>query len=730
MSITINAAGTRFKLDTGHTTYAFGVGPSGYLNHYYYGAKLPDEPGTFDALDRDFLGLSFSPYRQLEHIGDSRNIALQECATHAVGDYRISSVVVCDSLGCNSTDPQFVSAKVFPGRPAIEGLPHARVNDDPAVETLEVTLRDPATGVEYLLDYTVFPEQDCIVRSMQIRNASAGRVVIERAMSFCLDLNNMDYDLVQVHGSYGRERFGFSRTPLHTGLQTIFSSRNSSGHDHNPAFALMEKGATEDHGGVLGGMLVYSANFSIEIEGDPFFRTRIVGGIGNDFSWTLEPGETFRTPEAILTWSSDGLGGMSRNFHDMLRDHLIRPRWAHRERPILVNNWEGTYMNFNREKLLAIAESAAECGVEMFVLDDGWFGHRDDDRSSLGDWFVYEKKVGSLRTLAEEINRKGLVFGLWFEPEMISEESELYKAHPDWVFTAPGRERTYGRHQLVLNMGIPAVVDYLFETISAVLRSAPIAYMKWDFNRQPAEISNPLLPPDRQKEAAHRFMLGTYELHRRLLEEFPDLLIEGCSGGGGRFDAGILFYTPQIWTSDNTDAIDRLFIQSCTSLFYPCSAQGAHVSVCPNHGTARTTPLETRGLVALAGTFGYELDMTKMTAEEKETVRQQCAMYHQYHHLVLNGDQYRLADPWDGRCCQWEFAAKDSSEAIVIDVLFRQIIHPGTRFVRLRGLNPDVLYRETGSGRVFSGAFLMNAGLTLKPDGRDYIAQLLHFEKV
>ncbi|MBO5960153.1 MAG: alpha-galactosidase, partial [Lentisphaeria bacterium] len=618
----------------------------------------------------------------------------------------------------------------YAGRPEISGLPHARVNGDNTVETLEVTLHDPATEIEYVLDYTVFPEQDCIVRSMLIRNTSQNRAVIERAMSFCLDINNMEYALIQTHGSYGRERFGFSRTPLHTGVQTIFSSRNSSGHDHNPAFALASKDATEDRGEVFGGMLVYSANFSIEIEADPFFRTRVVGGIGSDFSWTLEPGETFRTPEAILTRSSEGLGGMSRNFHDMIRDHLIRPYWAHRERPILINNWEGTYMNFDRKKLLAIADSAAECNLEMFVLDDGWFGHRDDDRSSLGDWFVYEKKVGSLKTLAEEINRKGLVFGLWFEPEMISEDSELYKLHPDWVFTAPGRDKTYGRNQLVLNMGIPAVVDYLYSMIAKILHSAPIAYMKWDFNRQPAEISNPLLPPDRQKEAAHRFMLGTYELHRRLLEEFPELLIEGCSGGGGRFDAGILYYTPQIWTSDNTDAIDRLFIQSCTSLFYPCSAQGAHVSVCPNHGTGRTTPLETRGLVALAGTFGYELDMTKMTDGEKETVRQQCAMYHQYHHLVSDGDQYRLADPWDCRCCQWEFAAKDGSEAIVIDVVFRQIIHPGTRFMRLRGLNPDAMYRETGTDRIFSGAFLMNAGITIKPDGRDYVANLIHFKSI
>lgn len=733
MSIRISQDGKNFLIETANTTYASGVSPSGYLNHYYYGKKIAGaDPADFRHTEDEFSGISFCPYRKLEHITDSRNLALQECTTHNVGDYRISSVIVRDALGCDSTDPQFVSAKTFPGRYEWAGsMPRVRVNDDASVETLEVLLRDPATGVEYVLDYIVFPAQDCIVRSMEIRNNTENAVDITRAMSFTLDIEHSDLDLIHCHGSYARERFGYSRAPLQPGTQGFFSTRTSSGHDQNPAFALAERSATEEQGGVFGCVLLYSGSFSVEIEQEPYFRTRATAGIHPEtFQWHLESGESFRTPEAILTFSANGIGGMSHNFHEMLREHLISPRWVHEKRPILVNNWEGTGMDFNREKLLNIASVAAKCGVEMFVLDDGWFGHRDNDRSSLGDWFVYEEKVGSLKTLAEDINRMGLKFGLWFEPEMISEDSELYKAHPEWLFSAPNRARTYGRHQCVLNMGLPEVVDYLFEKISAILRSAPIVYMKWDFNRQPAEISSPILPPDRQGEAGHRFVLGMYELHRRLLEAFPELLIEGCSGGGGRFDAGMLYYVPQIWTSDNTDALDRMYIQANTSLFYPCSCQGAHVTRC--HPAKRNMSWETRGAIALAGTFGYELDMTQCTEEEQQIFRDQIAMYHRYHHLVNDGILFRLNNLWDGenRFCTWEFAAKDQSEMLMIHVTARQIPHPGRKFIRFRGLDPQKKYQLDGTDTVLSGSYLMDAGLPIPQAWGDNDVILWHFTAV
>ncbi len=720
MSITISDDGKLFRLDTKNTSYIMAVNPCGYLANCYYGEYYAGDMADFRTEFDAFQGISFTPYRDKNNIKHAPNLAMQECTTFALGDYRTASVAVRDHLGCNTTDPQFVSARAYTGRPEITDMPHARLNGDSSVETLEVILRDPATGIAYQLDYTVFPAQDCIVRSMLIRNTTEQTADIERAMSFCLDLGTRELDLLQCPGTYGRERYGIDRQTLHIGNQGFASSRNSSGADHNPAFALAAHTATETAGDVYGFMLIYSGSFAVDIEVDPFRTTRITAGINPvSFEWHLEPGETFRTPEAMLTFSAKGLGGMSGNCHDFIREHIISPKWAHAPRPVLINNWEGTGMDFDREKILAIAASGAECGMDMFVLDDGWFGHRDDDRSSLGDWFVYDKKVGSMKTLAESVNAMGLKFGLWFEPEMISEDSELHKLHPEWVFTAPNRARTYGRNQCVLNFGIPEVVDYIYEMIVKVLADAPVYYMKWDMNRQPAEISNPLLPPARQKEASHRFVLGVYELHRRILERFPDLLIEGCSGGGGRFDAGILYYTPQIWTSDNTRALHRLYIQGGTSLFYPASTQGAHV---PSH----SAPLDTRAAVAMAGTFGYEFDATKLTEEEKTVIRDQVQRFKAWRHLVADGDFHRLVNAWEGEGILnvWEFAAKDGSEAILIGVCCKEFFQPGRRRVCLRGLDPKRMYRldsRTGFGPVegcsdgeqpvFSGEYLMRVGL-------------------
>lgn len=727
MSITISPDGKHFHIATANTSYIAGVGKTGYFDHNYYGAKLFCEPDVFQNAPDGFWGISFCPYRGDNVTLEARHLAAQECTTFALGDYRTASVAVRDSLGCNTTDPQFVSARVYSGRPEIADMPCARVNGDPSVETLEVTLRDPATGIEYVLDYTVFPAQDCIVRSMLIRNPTDRTAVVERAMSFCLDLESRDLDLIQCQGTYARERYGFERTPLHAGNQGFFSSRNSSGADHNPAFALAGRNATEDSGDVYGAFLIYSGSFRVDIEVDSFCNTRVMAGIDPDsFEWTLEPGDSFRTPEAVLTFSAEGIGGMSRNCHDFLREHLISPRWSHAERPILINNWEGTGMQFDREKLLAIAAEGAKLGMDMFVLDDGWFGHRDNDRSSLGDWFVYGEKVGSLRTLAEEVNAMGLKFGLWFEPEMISEDSELHKAHPEWVFTAPGRERTYGRHQCVLNMGMPEVVDYLFDVIAKILADVPVYYMKWDMNRQPAEIWNPLLPASRQKEASHRYVLGVYELHRRLLERFPDLLIEGCSGGGGRFDAGILYYAPQIWTSDNTDAFSRLYIQGGTSLVYPLSAQGAHVTANAN------APLEARFAAAIAGTFGYELDLTTMSGEMRQQVPEQIRRFRAIRHLVSDGDFYRLQNVWEGDGCLnvWEFASKDRQEALMISICSKRLPGSGRRRIRLRGLDPEKQYRLENSDFVCSGDFLMKVGIAQRNLCRAGEAEICHFTAI
>lgn len=730
MSIEISKDKTFIKLNTANTSYVMMVNELEYLEHLYYGAFIHGLEECAGLYFR-YGGASFCPWREGTDPCLSRSITMQEYTSNEIGDFKISSVSVRSADGVSCVDPRFVSAKIRKGKPEHAGLPQARVNGDKNVETLEVLLRDPYSNVEIVLYYTVFPEQDVIVRSVKAVNKGKTPVYVERLMSFCLDLPQKDYDLVQTSGVYFRERWT-ERNPIHSGVQGFYSKRSSSGHFHSPAFALAAKDATEFNGDVYGGIFVYSGDHSLEIEVDGYNRTRIVQGINpENFEWKLAAGESFQSPEAFLTFSAQGLNGMSHNFHDMLREHLISPRWSHTARPILVNNWEATYFNFDRKKLLSIAKDAAELGIEMLVLDDGWFGHRDSDNSSLGDWFVYKKKIGSLKTLVSEINKMGLKFGLWFEPEMISRDSELHRAHPEWVFTVPYRPRSEGRKQFVLNLGMPEVVDYLFETISAVLKSANIEYIKWDMNRNIAEKFNALLPADQQKECSHRYVLGVYELSRRLLEAFPDLFIEGCSGGGGRFDAGMLYYNPQIWTSDDTDAIERLRIQSGTSLFYPCSSHGAHVSVCPNHGTGRNTPFVTRGNVALAGTFGYELDLNKLSAEDREAVKQQTQDYHKLRHLVADGDFYRLITPDRDECqTAWQFTAKDGSEALFIYVQQKYFVAKGARYVRLKGLIPDALYLHEETGKQYYGSTLMNGGITIPGLYRDGDSVRMHFKKV
>ena len=728
MSISIAPDGKLFKLDTQNSSYVFKVDESNYLLHLYYCKYISDFSACHE-LDFRYSGASFSPSREGISGDLSRNLVMQELTTNEIGDFRTSGIAVRTADGLNCTDPQFVAARTFQGKLAVKELPMCRINGDPDVETLEITLCDPFSKVEFILYYTIFPAQDVIVRSMAVRNGNADSVYLERGMSGGVDLPRCDFDFIHLAGTWPRERFA-ERTRLRSGIQSIYSKRSSSSHNHNPAFALVDCDANENFGDAYGFVLVYSGSFSAEIDVDAYSRTRVVTGINpENFEWKLTPGEVFQTPEVMLTFSENGLGGMSRNFHNMMREHLISPRWSHAERPILVNNWEATYFNFNDTKLLSIARDAADLGIEMLVLDDGWFGHRDSDNSSLGDWFVYDKKIGQLPELVKNINALGVKFGLWFEPEMISEDSELYRRHPEWVFTVPYRDRSVGRQQFVLNMSNPAVVDYLFEAIGSVIRSANIEYIKWDMNRQPAEKYCPDLPPDQQKEAGHRYVLGVYELHRRLLEAFPDLLIEGCSGGGGRFDAGMLYYVPQIWCSDNTDAIDRLSIQSGTSLFYPCSAHGAHVSVCPNHTTMRTTALATRGNVAMAGTFGYELDLNQLSAEDREIIKTQTALYHEVHHLVSDGDFYRLI-PVNDRQAAWMFVAKDGSEAMVFYAQILAKVCRGAFYLRMRGLQDKARYQLLGTEKVFYGDTLMNSGLPIPFLRKDGDSVLWHFKRI
>ncbi len=720
-----------FKLDTNQTTYAFRVDEYGYLEQLHFGGRISD--GAEAAALGFRLFRSFCPYPDGGTPLLSRDHMAQEYSTHAVGDYRTAAAIVRTADGVNSTDLKYVSHRIYSGKKPLPGLPASFATPESPAETLEIVLVDAVSQVEFILSYSVFACCDVIARSVRVVNRSPRPVYLEKVMSCCLALPNRPLDLITLDGSYARERH-VTRAALRQGTQSVGSRRTSSSHQHNPAFMLADRTATEESGEAWGVCLVYSGSFLCEVELDQFNRSRSCAGIHpEDFEWELPPGGEFQAPEALLAYSDGGLSKLSHHFHDVLRRNLCRRQWSGRKRPVLVNNWEATYFDFNAEKLLNIAAAAAELGIEMMVLDDGWFGKRDDDRSSLGDWFVNAAKIGELGELVGRINALGIKFGLWFEPEMISENSELFRLHPEWVLTAPGRVRSLGRHQLVLNMAEPAVVDYLFAAISRILASANIEYVKWDMNRQPAEMYSPSLPPERQKELGHRYVLGVYELHRRLLEAFPELLIEGCSGGGGRFDAGMLYYAPQIWTSDNTDAIERLKIQAGTSLFYPASSLGAHVSACPNHQTGRMTPLETRGNVALAGTFGYEMDLATLNEAEREIVRRQLDDFHRFHPIIANGDLYRLTDPF-GNCdyTAWEFVSKDGSEALLFYVVAHHYAHEEPRLFRLRGLQPERRYRVVESGLVLYGDTLMNAGLPMPEvpgDGASWHFQLKLVDK-
>ncbi len=729
MPISFNKQSQIFKLDAGNSTYAFLIEPNGYLAHLHYGGYISSDALAYLYRPGD---RAFSPSAPGTTALESRDVIQQEFGTNGVGDYRAPSAIARQENGHCVTDFKYRSHRIFKGKPAIAGLP-ATFGKEDEVETLEISLYDEAGNMEYLLSYSVFEKHSAIARSVKAINHSLETVRLEKLSSASIDFPHGNFELISLPGAWGRER-AIERNRLSHTRTVIESVRGLSSHQQNPFVALANPHATEESGDVYGFALLYSGNFATEVELDQFNNLRVQTGINErTFTWKLAPGESFSAPEALLVYSANGFGEMSRTYHNVFRDHLIRSYWKDRKRPILVNNWEATYFNFDTDKLLAIAKDAAQLGIEMLVLDDGWFGHRDTDNSSLGDWFVYESKLqGGLANLVAEVNKLGLKFGLWFEPEMISRDSKLFEAHPDWCLHAPGRGASEGRNQLVLDMSRPEVVDYLFETISGVLDSANIEYIKWDANRHLTEVGSAAAPADRQMEISHRYVLGMYELHERLMERYPKLLIEGCSGGGGRFDAGMLYYVPQIWTSDNSDAIERLKIQAGTSMLYPCSTMGAHVSDCPNHQTHRTTPFATRGIVALSGTFGYELDLNKMDEEERKLIREQVAAYHKYNHIVAGGDFHRITDPFDPTTVVvvWEHVSRDRTEVLVTMVQPRNIPNGPIHRVLLRGLNPKALYELEGSDERFTGEMLMKAGLNLPRLQHDGAAALYYLKQV
>ena len=704
MPIHFDAPSRTFKFDTASSSYLLRIHDTGRLLQVYYGDPIPDV--TVSDRDQRRGTASFSPNDPNgSFVPDG---APMEYGCNGSGDFRISALAVRNGNGDSTTDIRYKTHRIFAGKPPIPGLPATYVNDDAEADTLEIDMEDAVTGVLVTLCYSVFAGKGVMTRSARIANNGAAPCRLERAMSLCLDLPSMDFDLITLYGRHVRER-NYCRRPLARGIQGVESKRGSSSHTQNPFAALVSKGADETHGRCYGFNLVYSGNFSAMAECDFNATTRVVMGIApTDFSWKLDPGEVFHTPEAVMVYSGEGMGEMSRRFHRFYSDDLVRGRWKKEKRPLLINSWEGALFDFDTDKLVAFADEAAKLGVEMLVMDDGWFGKRNDDTTSLGDWFVNEEKLpGGLSKLIEQVNARGLKFGIWFEPEMISPDSELFRAHPDWHIHVNGREALQGRQQYVLDMSRPEVVDNIWEQMYAILSKNKIDYLKWDFNRNISDAGSAALGAERQTEFFHRFVLGTYSLMERLVTTFPDLLLENCSGGGGRFDPGMLYYSPQIWTSDNTDAVDRVFIQYGTSLCYPTSSMGSHVSA------ARRTPFDVRGDVALWGSFGYELDPRKMTEDEKQKVIAQVAEYHKYYDVIHYGDLYRLLSPWeDHRFAVWQFVSQDKSEALVTKVTLDNV-WDHFQIIQLQGLDPQKVYHCPQLDLTASGALLMNAGINM-----------------
>ncbi|MDY3958506.1 alpha-galactosidase [Romboutsia timonensis] len=728
MAIVYDASSKTFNLSTSKTSYVLKVLDSNHVAHVYWGKKIKAK--NLDYVLRSKNWGSF--LTNTDNIDDFMlEMTPQEYPGYGSTDLRTPAVELQFSDGTSATDFRYESHNIYAGKNKLNNLPATYVEDENEAMTLELTLVDSLKNVKLILSYSVFEEFDAITRSVKIINESNEDVNINRVLSANVDFRDSDYELLQLSGAWARERH-IIRKEIRSGSQSIESRRGSSSHAQNPFMALVRKDTTEQHGEVYGFSLVYSGNFLANIEVDMYENARAQIGINPfDFTWLLKSKEEFIAPEAVLVYSNEGLTGMSHIYNCLYGKRLCKGKYRDEVRPILINNWEATYFDFNETKIKEIAREATNLGMELFVLDDGWFGKRDDDNSSLGDWFVNEEKLkGGLNKLATEINEMGLQFGLWFEPEMVSPISELYKEHPDWCIHIPGRNRSEARRQLILDYSREDVCNYIIEKISEVLSSAPISYVKWDMNRNMSEIGSAKLPANRQREVAHRYILGLYKVLEEITTRFPDVLFESCSGGGGRFDPGMLYYMPQTWTSDNTDAIERLKIQFGTSMVYPNASIGCHVSAVPNHQVDRITPIETRGVVAMSGNFGYELDITKLPESEKEIIKEQVKLYKEIRETIQFGKCYRLSSPFENNDIAWMFISKDCEEIIVSFV--RTLAKPNSKFISLKlvGLDESSKYEILGENIIVGGDELMNIGLNVPELKGDYQAKMWRLKKV
>ena len=712
MPIIVHEQNKEFHLYNKTMSYIFTVLKNGQLGQLYYGKTIRDQESFAHLLELRIRSMAPCFYEgdrefSMEHIK-------QEYPSCGHGDMRCPAYEVLQKNGSRISEFVYVSHKIYPGKPELSKLPATYVESEREAQTLEVLLTDAYMKTDLILTYTVYEDYGAITRNARFVCRNSEGIVLNQAMSASVDLPDSNFEMVELTGAWARERNVKFRKLVH-GIQAVYSMRGCSSSNYNPFLALKRPEADENQGEVYGFSLVYSGNFLAQTEVDTYEVSRVTMGIHpNCFTWPLGEGETFQTPEVVMVYSDRGLNGMSQTYHGLYRSRLARGIWRDEPRPILINNWEATYFDFNEERILKIAGTAKKLGIELFVLDDGWFGHRDNSKSSLGDWYPNRTKLPEgIAGIAKKIEELGMKFGLWFEPEMVNKDSDLYRAHPDWMYSTPGRSTCHGRNQYVLDFSKREVVDYIFGLMTAVLDEAPVSYIKWDMNRCMSEVFSSGMDADYQGTVSHRYILGVYDLYDRLTKRYPEILFESCASGGARFDPGMLFYAPQCWTSDDTDAVERLKIQYGTSFVYPVSSMGAHVSAVPNHQVLRTTPIETRANVAYFGTFGYELDLNSLTEAEREKVAQQICFMKEHRRLIQFGTFYRLVSPFEGNSTvtAWMVVSEDRTEALVGYYRVLEPVNVGFQRLKLQGLEPGCRYHVSINETEHFGDELMHAGL-------------------
>ena len=722
MPIKFHEGSKTFHIYNKHLSYITCIMENGQMENLYYGKAIRDK--------EDFSYLHEEIMRSLMAVCVpepgllSMQYIKQEYPVYGTGDYRNPALTVRQENGSEIVDFKYVSHEIYGGKKKLAGLPATYTENEEEATSLDITLHDSVMDTDLVLTYSVYEDYPVVTRSARLVQKGDQKIRLENVMSAAVEFPDMDYEMIHLSGAWARERYVKTRK-LEMGIQAVQSlAGTGSSSEQNPFIALKRPHTTEDTGEVFGFSFVYSGNFLAQVEVSTYEMTRVMMGINpQGFSWELSRDEEFQTPEVVMVYSDKGLNGMSQAYHRLYRDRLMRGKWRNHARPILLNNWEATYFDFDEEKILNIAKKAKEVGVELFVLDDGWFGTRNDDYQGLGDWFVNKNKLpNGISGLSRKIEEMGLKFGLWVELEMVNKNSDCYRAHPDWLIGAPDRFESHSRHQHVLDFSRPEVVDFIYDSISKVIEESSISYIKWDMNRSLADIYAPNVTYD--------YVLGVYDFLEKLTNRYPDILIEGCSGGGGRFDAGMLYYTPQIWCSDNTDAINRTRIQYGTSFFYPVAAMGSHVSAVPNHQTGRVTSMHTRGVAAMSGTFGYELNPALLNAKEKAEIRAQLAQYREYQELIREGDYYRLSNPFQDNFAAWMVVSDDRSKALVSVIRLTAEANPPAAYVTLKGMEEDAFYREKTTGKVYPGAALMEAGILLPAAVSEYEAYQIELERV